>query len=77
MGKGALRAVPTIRQALTKVVGTLRFAHPRIFDQRSLQTTEIIRHIAELAQQFRVAEFTHHGIAAAAEGDSADAAGHS
>src|SRR5829696_8232787 len=41
----------------------------------ALQPAEIIRHIAELAQQFRVAEFTHHGIAAAAEGDGADAAG--
>jgi GGDEF domain-containing protein len=40
-----------------------------------LQPAEIIRHIAELAQQFRVAEFADHGIAAAAEGDGADAAG--
>src|SRR5215216_6508901 len=41
----------------------------------ALQPAEIIRYITELAQQFRVAEFTHHGIAAAAEGDGADAAG--
>jgi hypothetical protein len=52
----------------------LRFAHPTI---SILKPAEIIRHIAELAQQFRVAEFTHHGIATAAEGDGADAAGHS
>jgi hypothetical protein len=32
-----------------------------------LQPAEIIRHIAELAQQFRVAEFADHGITAAAE----------
>ena len=41
-----------------------------------LQRAEILRHIAELAQQFRVAEFAEHRIAAAAEGNRADAAFH-
>jgi hypothetical protein len=32
VGKGALRAVPTFGQALSRLVGTLRFAHPTIFN---------------------------------------------
>jgi len=39
------------------------------------QPAQIVRHVAEFPQELRVAEFADHGIAAAAEGDRADAAG--
>jgi hypothetical protein len=48
---------------------------PRTRHRTILQSAQIIRHLAEFSEQLSVAEFADHGIAGAAEGDRANAAG--
>ena len=52
-----------------------RHEHDRLRQIDALQSAQIVRHAAEFSEQLSVAEFADHGIAGAAEGDRADAAG--